>query len=195
MTALLYLVLISVATLTISVFLLKCAVRRGSDGGINWTDEDVSFGLKEDPLDLEVSARIFNPEDSDFVASETSRQFTRRFREERTALALGWLRRVRTLVSRLIRSHRRAAPGNRDLKPTDELKLVFEFLLFQLMSGILWCVIWVHGPLHAAKLVRWSLELAGKLRRITEEIVPVATSAAGEIIKTNPQVIGRTKAS
>lgn len=186
MTAPFYLVLLSVVTLMISLFLLNRAVRQSSEDGVYRTEEDVSLTLKDEVLVLEVSARIFNPEDLDFVASETSRQFARAFREERTALALGWLRRVRSQVNRLIRDHLRTARGNSDLRPVDELHLCFQFLLFQLTSGIMYCVVWVHGPLHAAKLFGWSLGFAGKLRKIAEEAMPIATSAAAEIVKTDP---------
>ena len=190
MTALLYLVVINVVTLAISALLLQFALRRSSHRRLNWSDEHVLFDLKNPALDLEVSARIFSSEDFDFVKREVPRQYALRFSEERTVLALGWLCRVRSQVNGLIRAYRRAARGNRDLKPTDELKLVFEVLLFQLTSGILWWVIWFHGPLHAAKLLGWSLELAGKLRRITEAVLPAATPAGVEIIKTDPELIG-----
>ena len=187
-----YLILISVATLTISVFLLKHAVRRSSEGGVHWTEEDVSVAPNEDTFAVEIGARIFNPEDMDFVSGETSRQFASRFREERTALALGWLRGVRRQVSRLVRDYRLTARGNPDLKPTGELRILFEFLLFQLTSGILYCVVWVHGPLHAARLLEWSRALTGELRKIAEDAIPVAISATVEIIETDAHVINRS---
>jgi hypothetical protein len=189
MNALLYLVVINVAILAVSAILLQHTVRRSFNGEICWKDEDVSFDLKNAALDLEVSARIFSSKDFGFVAQETSRQFALRFREERTVLALAWLRQLRTEVRGLMYDHRRAARGNRDIRPTDELRLVFEAFLFQLTSGILWWIVWGYGPLHATRLLRWSLALAGKLRRFSEEVLP-ATSAAVEIMKTDQEVIG-----
>ena len=190
MSAFLYLVAINAAVLAVFALLLQRAVRRSSNGGPYWMDEDVSFDFKNPALDLEVGARIFSSKDFGFVARETQRQFALRFREERTVLALAWLRQLRAKVRRLMRDHRRAARSNRDLKPTEELKLVFEAFLFQLTSGILSWIVWGYGPLHATRLLRWSLELAGKLRRISEEVLPAATSAAVEIMKTDQEVIG-----
>lgn len=189
MNALLYLVVINVAILAVSAILLQHTKRRSSNRELYWMHEDVLFDLKNPALDLEVSARIFSSKDFGFVARETSRQFALRFRDERTVLALAWLQRLRTEVSSLMYDHRHAARGNRDIKPTDELRLVFEALLFQLTSGILWWIVWGYGPLRATRLLRWSLELAGKLRRISEEVLP-ATSAAVEIMKTDQEVIG-----
>jgi hypothetical protein len=189
MNALLYLVVINVATLAALALLLQRAVRRSSNRELYWMHEDVSFDLKNPALDLEVSARIFSSEDFGLVARETSRQFALRFREERTVLALAWLRQLRTEVRGLMYDHRRAARGNRDIKPTGELRLVFEALLFQLTSGILWWIVWGYGPLHATRLLRWSLELAGKLRRISGEVLP-ATSVPVEIMRTDQEEIG-----
>lgn len=182
MTASFYLVLISVMALIISFFLLNRAVRRSSKDGVDWTDGDVSFAPKDEDLVLEVSARIFNPEDSDFVASETSRQITQQFRRERTTLALDWLRAVRGQVNQLMGAHFRASRLNDDLKPSDEIRLWFEFLLFQLTSGVLYLVIWVCGPPRAAKLVGYSLGLAAQLRKVTEEVLPAGRQVAAELM-------------
>ncbi|SRR6266403_3389629 len=194
MTVALYLALISAVLLIISILLLTRAVGRASEAAVD-NEKEVSLGFKEDALALEVSARIFNPEDLNFVATETSGQFAHTFREERTTLALGWLRHVRGQVRQLIRIHRRTVRVNSDLKPLDEFRLFFGFLLFQLMSGMLYCVIWVHGPVEAARVLEWSLQFAGKLRKIAEEAVSVATPVRAEIIKTDPRMSGGTKSS
>jgi hypothetical protein len=168
--------LVAVASaLTILVLLLKRAARRSPGGGFCSTQDDLSRARKDDAFDLDVGARIFSPEDSDFVASETSSQFTRTFDDERAVLALDWLRRVRSEVSSLIRDHRLAARQNPSVKPADELKLAFEFVLFQLTIGVLYGVVWVQGPTGAAKLLGFSLDLAGRLRGLAEDVVPVPT--------------------
>jgi hypothetical protein len=135
-----------------------------------------------DPLNSELSARIFDPEDANFVASEMSRDDARQFRRERTALALDWLRAVRGQVNQLIRAHVRAARRNAGLKPADEIRLGFEFLLFQLTSGILYFVIWTFGPPNAAKLVGYSLELAGQLQKVSEDVLPPGRQVAVELL-------------
>ena len=141
----------------------------------------IAFGWES--LTSELSARIFDPEDADFVASETSRGNARQFRQERIALALDWLRAVRRQVNQLIRAHVRAARGNAGLKPADEIRLGFEFLLFQLTSGILYFVILACGPPRAAKLVGYSLELAGQLRKVTEDVLPADRQVAVELLE------------
>jgi len=89
--------------------------------------ESDAQGLKGDSLAAELSARIFSAEDSEFVSSETCASAARAFQQERTTLALEWLRGVRTQVNRLFRSHLQAARQNPDLKPAGELRLGMHF--------------------------------------------------------------------
>src|SRR6266403_2149954 len=156
---------------------------RGCDHEEDGTGHGTSVLFGWDPLNSELSARIFDPEDADFVASETSRGDARQFRQERTALALDWLRAVRGQVNQSIRAHVRAVRGNAGLRPADEVRLGFEFLLFQLASGILHLVIWACGPPRAAKLVGYSLELAGQLRKVTEDVLPAGRQVAVELLE------------
>jgi hypothetical protein len=154
--------------------------------------EDSSLSIGGCTLTSELSARIFDPEDSDFVAGETSRQLARSFRRQRAVLALDWLGEVRQEVRLLMRAHRGAARSNPDLTPAGELKVVFEFLLFQVTTGILYLVIWIIGPLHAARLVGYSLELGGQLRKMSEDILPAGTQVAVELLDIEGQAKNRT---
>ncbi len=187
MTALAYLLVAAVTILSVCLVLSRRAGRRDFDREAYGTGQEASLPFEWDSLTSELSARIFDPEDSDFVASETSRQLTRQFRQERTTLALDWLRAVRAQVNQLIRSHLKAARGNPDLKPADEIKLGFEFLLFELTSGILYLVIWAYGAPRAAKLVGYSLELAGQLRKVTEDVLPADRQVAVELLEGKQQ--------
>jgi hypothetical protein len=183
MSVLVYLVLAALTILNICLFLSRRGWRRDFDREVGGIGPANSVPFPGDPLNSELRTRIFDPEDADFVASETSRRSARQFRQERTALALDWLRAVRGQVSQLIRAHVKAARGNADLKPADEIRLGFEFLLFQLTSGILYLVIWACGPPRAAKLVGYSLELAGQLRKVTEEVLPAGRQVAVELLE------------
>jgi hypothetical protein len=183
MSVLAYLLLAALTILNICLFLLRRGGRRDFDWDLDRTGRGTSAPFGWDPLNSELSARIFDPEDGNFVASETSRDDARQFRQERTALALDWLRAVRGQVNQLIRAHVRAARGNAGLKPVDEIRLGFEFLLFQLTSGILYVVIWACGPPRAAKLVGYSLELAGKLQKVTEDVLPAGRQVAVELLE------------
>ncbi len=63
------------------------------------------------------------------------------------------------------------------------MRLGFEFLLFQLTSGILYLVIWTCGSPRAARLVGYSLELAAQLRNVTEDILPAGRQVAVELLE------------
>jgi len=136
---------------------------------------------KWDSLSLELGARIFSSQDLDFVARGSSSEFHRRFREERAALALAWLGQIRREIDRSMRTHLKAARLSRNLRTSDELELALEYFLFQLSNRILYCMIWVRGPLAAANLVKYSIRLAAELKGLLE-ILPAARSVAVEII-------------
>jgi hypothetical protein len=165
--------------------LCLCLLLSGRDG--RDSDQETSAHLEWDSLTLGAGARIFDPEDWDFVGSEASRHFTRQFRKERTALALDWLRAVRSQVNQSIRAHLRAARGNADLKPADEIRLWLDFLRFQATSGILYLMVWTYGPPRAAKLLGYSQELAEKVRQATEDLLPAGHHVAVELIDGKPQ--------
>jgi hypothetical protein len=195
MSAQLYFLLIAATGLAVTVAALWRDKRRNFNENTNVAETESAQAIDWDPLTSELSTRIFAAEDSDFVASESSRQFARAFRESRTALALDWLRGIRRQVHLLRRAHLMAARGNPDLRPADELRLGLEFLLFQVTSGILFLIIWVSGPLHAAKLVGYSLELTEQLRKMTDDILPNVSRVAVELMHTEPQGKNRTASS
>ncbi len=168
--------------LVASLLVLRRSARLRMDTQANWSEDALSLPPGEDALFLGLGSRIFAPEDYDFVARQTSRQFHRRFRAERTALALAWLDQVRGGVGGLIRAHLRAARGNPSLRPADEIKLGFEFLVFRLMIGLLYGAVWLRGPFAAARLVGSCVDLAEELKRMSVEGLPVAGSMAAEIM-------------
>ncbi len=192
MTVHFYVLLIGVLMLIGSVLVLRRAARLHMDAQVNWCEEPLSVLSGEDALLLELGTRIFAPEDYAFVKLETSREFHRRFRAERTALALGWLDQVRRGAGRLMRAHVRAARRNPNLRPADEVKLGFEFLVFRSTIGLLYCAVWLRGPLHAAKLVGYCCQLARELKRMSVEALPVASSMAVEIMKGDSEAKRRT---
>jgi hypothetical protein len=151
--------------------------------------------FKRDSLATELSARIFSAEDSEFVSSETCASAARAFQQERTTLALEWLRGVRTQVNRLFRSHLQAARQNPDLKPAGELRLGMHFLTFQLTTGILYIVIRMRGPLPAARLVLFSLLLSEKMLKMAKDVLPSAgTAVSVELLGLDSNANDRGKA-
>jgi len=182
MKALAFSLLATVIILTVCLFLSRRGRRRDSDGEVFGIEHETAGSFEWDPLTSELSGRIFDCKDSDFVASEGSRQITRQFRSERTALALDWLRAVRDQVNQSMRAHFRASRADDGLKPADEIRLWGEFLLFQLTSGILYLVIWVCGPSRAAALFGYSLGLAAQLQTVTQDILPAGRQVTAELM-------------
>ena len=146
---------------------------------------------------LQLGPRIFDPVDSGFVARETSAHFARRFREERTLLALQWLNQIRRHTNFFMRIHAKAARSNTDLRVQDELALGFDFLLFQLTIGILYCAVWLRGPFHAARLVRYSLTAGRHFDRLTRDLVSASPSFVADpvVVVAEPPRRNRSAAS
>ena len=183
---------IAATILAVSVSRLWRGTKRSFDLDSNSKEQETLLSISWEPLTSELSRRIFDPEDSDFVARESSWRISLSFRTERTALALQWLLEVRRHVSGLMRAHRMTARSNPDLRPAGELKLGFEFLVFQGISRLLYLAIWLVGPLHAAKLVGYSLGLAGAVRKMTEDIVTGSTRVAADLLEKDSQTKNRT---
>lgn len=171
--------------LIVLILVSRWSVRHRFEDLTLFSDETVGLE-KWDSLSLELGARIFSSQDLDFVARGSSSEFHRRFREERTALALEWLGQIRSEIDRSMRMHVKAARLSPNLRTSDELKLALEYFLFQLSNRILYCVIWVHGPLAAANLVTYYTRLAAELKGLLE-ILPAAHSVAAEIIKEDSE--------
>lgn len=187
MRAVVFLLLVAVIILSASLFLSRRGRRRDFDGEAYGIEHETTGSFGWDPLTSELSGRIFDREDSDFVATETSQQITRQFRRERTALALQWLRAIRDQVNQLMRAHMRTSRRNDDLKPAAEIRMWFDFLLFQVTSGILYFVIWMCGPARAAELVGYSLGLATQLRKVTQEVLPTGRQVAVELMNRDQE--------
>ena len=186
MSSLFYLLVTSAIVLAVSLLALRHGARRRFNGstGTKLAERTLSSGW--DRLTSQLIARIFHSEDSDFVGQETSHQFARMFRKERTALSLEWLRGLRGQVNLSMRAHRMSARGKSDVKPAGEVALVVEFLLFQVTSGTLYLFTWIFGPLHAATLARYSLELTRRFREMTEDILPASTPVTVELMDMEP---------
>jgi hypothetical protein len=167
----LYLVLAGVAIFVIwQFFAIRSDIRRSE--AILWGKQlDALRDEEDDLLAVELGARIFGPEDSRLINAETAPTFGRWFQSERKALALGWLAEVRDRVRKIVREHRLAASENPHIRRGDEMRVAFQFLLFELMSGVLYFVIFVRGPSHASGVVRSLLDWAGRLRTLAQEVV------------------------
>jgi hypothetical protein len=175
-----YLLLAGTILLIVVMLVSRRSVSRRFDDAM--LRDDTPGPEKWDSLSLELGAQIFSSEDLDFVAQGSSSKLLRSFREERVALALEWLEQVRDEIGRSMGEHVRAARVSRGLRTVDELKLALEFALFQLSNRVLYCAVWLHGPLAAGNLVKYSTRLAAELKGLLQNL-PLAGSVAVEIIK------------
>jgi len=168
------------ATATLCSFALFAIWRTGSAIRRFAAEDYFLHQSSSDPADfcLELGSRILNSADSDFVARETSRLFARRFRDERTALALAWLRQMRALAASLMRVHAAAARSSADLNVRDEIRVAVEFLVFRLVIAALYCAVCLRGPFHAARLAAYSIAVARQFREMTEGVLPGGAAAA-----------------
>jgi hypothetical protein len=123
---------------------------------------------------LYLGPKIFDALDSAFIAEETSPRLARRFREERTGLALEWLSQVRRHTNRFMRLHAQSARTNPDLRVKDEIALVFDFLVFQFTIGFLHGAVWLRGPFHAARLVGYAIVVSRQFEEMAQDALPSA---------------------
>ncbi len=183
MTPSAWLFLASLAMAAISALLFQRAQRRTAAIGTSWIARCAWLNEEQDPLVLELGKRIFSVEDCCLVASETPSPFASGFHDERTLLALEWIRQVRVRMSDVIKEHRRTVRVRSDVRTASELKLAFEFLTFELASGILYCLIVVRGLSGAAKVLDWYLRSALELRGMMQQIAPGSDATLMGIVK------------
>jgi len=137
-------------------------------------DDDLhgESAVATDDFVLEMGPNIFEAEDGALIQRETSAAFARKFREERTALALAWLRRARRSVNAMMRVHSESARSRADLRVSGEIRLALEFLAFHAALGVLYCAVSLQGPFRVAALARYSMSLAGRLKQSAGELAP-----------------------
>jgi len=183
----LYILVILGTGLITAILLFRRATRRAFDRQAFGGEQEAGVPAQWDSLASELGAKIFDSQDEEYVRLACSPQLGRRFRAERTALALDWLREVRRQVNLLFREHLRSARSNSSLQPTDELKLGWEFLLFQVTSGFLYLVTWLFGPSYTAKLASYPQNVAEELRKMTSEAMPGGARVVVELLDTEPK--------
>lgn len=188
-----YFLITAVMLLFVSFVLIKGGLRPLDDGAHEVLAQSKP-SFKRDSLVAELSARIFSPGDSEFVSGQCP-SLARTFRQERTILAIDWLRDVRRQVNCLFRSHLKAARQNPDLTPAGELRLGAHFLTFQIATALLYVVIRVRGPLRAARLVVISLGLSEKFIGMAKELIPIGgAEVAIELLDLDPHANQRRAA-
>jgi len=115
--------------------------------------------------------RIFSPEDQKFVKSLSSTRLQQIYRAERTRVALYWVHLIAAEVRQIMRGHRLAAGTKPNLQVRREVALLFYYLQFRVLCGLLAFSIRVFGP-HALSNV------AAHVVRLSEGIGKVLGEAA-----------------
>jgi hypothetical protein len=113
------------------------------------------------PLPPSVVARIFSPEDRQFIARLRCSRLQRIYRRERSRVALYWVFRTSNDISKIMQVHRLASRRSRNLDVATETKLLFQYFKLRFLCGLLVLSIRSFGP-HA--LTEIALQ-AGELYR------------------------------
>jgi hypothetical protein len=130
-------------------------------------NEDSAPALFAEPFPQQLGDRLFGSEDWDFVVKERSARLRRLFLQQRTALALSWLRGVRGNATKLIRVHSAAARTNSRLEPLVEVRVVVDYLFFQVLCQILALAIWLRGPVNLSRFIRYADDLSKQLYEVS----------------------------
>jgi hypothetical protein len=142
----------------------------------------------------ELGGALFDSSDWAVVRREASPPCARRFQEERTALALEWLRQLRQSASSLMSNHAKAVRSSAALSVSGELRLASEFFAFQLLTGVLYGAVWLCGPFHVAALAGYSIDISRRLKEAVEDVLPARVSFAGTGVTAQPQQESRPAA-
>jgi hypothetical protein len=140
-------------------------------------------GSTASPGDL--GERIFGLEDWDFVSRNMSSEIHKMFLRERATLAISWLRRTRTRISLVMRTHAAAVGQIEDLHLATELKLALNYFVFLILCDLLIAWIWLHGPVRTRKMVDQTLRTVTWLRGVFEQLMARTDPATCKTLRTN----------
>ena len=168
--------------LLLIVLLIFLLIRsKGKDRSLSESaeDQETLADFQVEPFPQELVERIFGTEDWDYVCIYESERVQRLFREERKKLAISWLRRARDQARTLMRFHKAHAAKSPGLEPVSEIKLSFDYFLFQLFCELLAKLIWLRGPTHTRRLVGFASGFSERLRNLAFAILAVEQPAEG----------------
>lgn len=137
-------------------------------------------------LPQELTVRVFGLQDWEFIEKLQSAHVKRVFLQQRTALALTWLRIIRINATRLFHVHNRAARQNLGLDSATELRIISEYFAIQVVCQILALAIWLRGPVNLCRLVRHADGLFQKLRAAIRELVPAEFATENDMHRAYP---------
>jgi hypothetical protein len=132
----------------------------------------------------DLGERIFDPHDWDFVRHETTSEIQRMFQQERTVLAISWLRRTRRQVSLVMRTHAAGVRRSKNLQPAVELKLLLSYLSLVMLCDFLISLVWLRGPVRTRRIVGRTFQWTAQLRAAFEQLIAIVDPANHKALET-----------
>ncbi len=133
----------------------------------------------------DLGERIFSLEDWYFVSRYVPSEIQTMFLRERAALAISWLRRTRSRVSLVMRSHVAAVRQTENFRLGPELKLALSYLFFLVLCDLLIGWIWLRGPVRTRKMVGQTLRTVAWLRGAFEQLMARVDPATCNALRTS----------
>jgi hypothetical protein len=127
-----------------------------------------------DPCPREFVARIFAPDDWEFVRGTKSRELQKLFRRERRLVALVWVHQTSTAIRRIMREHTEITRRSHDLRFTTETKLVLLYGELMVICGMLFLAIQSAGPQRVRGLAVYADALSQRLAQAQHDFKTVA---------------------
>lgn len=135
-------------------------------------DGETQVALFVESFPQQLADRLFGSEDWEFIAKQESRRIKRLFLQQRTALALCWLRGARANATQLMRVHSATARKNSRLEPLVELRVIADYFVFQMLCRVIALVISLRGPVAMGRLVRYADGLSERLHEVITKMLP-----------------------
>jgi hypothetical protein len=158
--------------LVLVILLLRRPMTSGLDSADSSEEQETQAALDAESFPRQLVDGLFGSEDWKFVAKQGSPRVRRLFLQQRTALALSWLRAARANATRLIRVHSAAARKNSRLEPLVELRVIADYLVFQMLCQMIAAVIWFRGPVTMRRLVAYADGLSERLFEVITGVFP-----------------------
>jgi hypothetical protein len=176
--------------ISIPAAFLICTVVVLSVGLLVWRDASVARELTKAPdnslfddnADLlycppEFVARVFSPDDRNFVASARSPQLSKLFRRERKIVALVWVYQTKVAIKRVMQEHKKVSRQSQDLHFATEAQLVLSYLQLIFVCNLLFFAIQSAGPARLGSLATYADSLSQRIAQARIGLAVAISSA------------------
>jgi len=175
---------IGLLLLVLVILLLRRPTPSLLDSANSSEGHETQAALGPEPFSRPLVDGLFGSEDWEFVSKEGSQRVKRLFLQQRTELALSWLRASRAHATQLLRLHSAAVRKSSHLEPLVELRLIADYLAFQMLCQLISTVVWLRGPVTMRRLVRCADGLSERFYDVITRVLP-AQLASGSSTRTS----------